>query len=398
VFRAHWWAAVAAVTRQVGDLEVAEDAVQDACTAALAQWPAEGVPASPRGWLIGTARHKALDRLRRERRRADKEAEAMREEAAPLPATGWAARTDDELALIFTCCHPALDPAVRVGLTLRSVCGLTTAEIAAAFLVPEPTMAQRLVRAKRKIRQAGIAFRVPRREDLPARLSAVLRVVYLVFTEGHLAAGCDALIRGDLCDQAIRLARALTMLLPGEPEVTGLLALLLLTDARRGARLSPAGDLVLLAEQDRSRWDRAMIDEGEALIEQALRLGRPGAYQIQAAIAACHSGAATAADTDWREIALLYGELIRYEPSPMVAANRAVAVAMSEGPAAGLVILDTVGGDARLARWPQLHIARAELLRRLGRRAEAVAAYEAAVALEPPAPERAYLARRMREW
>ncbi len=398
MFRAHWWAAVAAVTRQVGDLEVAEDAVQDACTAALAQWPAEGVPASPRGWLIGTARHKALDRLRRERRRADKEAEAMREEAAPLPATGWAARTDDELALIFTCCHPALDPAARVGLTLRCVCALTTAQIAAAFCVPEPTMAQRLVRAKRKIRQAGIAFRVPVREDLPPRLSAVLRVVYLVFTEGHLAAGGDALIRGDLCDQAIRLARALTVLLPGEPEVTGLLALLLLTDARRDARLSPAGDLVLLAEQDRSRWDRAMIDEGEALIEQALRLGRPGAYQIQAAIAACHSGAATAADTDWREIALLYGELIRYEPSPMVAANRAVAVAMSEGPAAGLVILDTVGGDARLARWPQLHIARAELLRRLGRRAEAVAAYEAAVALEPPAPERAYLARRMREW
>ena len=398
MFRAHWWAAVAAVTRQVGDLEVAEDAVQDACTAALAQWPAEGVPASPRGWLIGTARHKALDRLRRERRRTDKEAEAMREEAAPLPATGWAARTDDELALIFTCCHPALDPAARVGLTLRCVCALTTAQIAAAFCVPQPTMAQRLVRAKRKIRQAGIAFRVPVREDLPPRLSAVLRVVYLVFTEGHLAAGGDALIRGDLCDQAIRLARALTILLPGEPEVTGLLALLLLTDARRDARLSPAGDLVLLAEQDRSRWDRAMIDEGEALIEQALRLGRPGAYQIQAAIAACHSGAPTAADTDWREIALLYGELIRYEPSPMVAANRAVAVAMSEGPAAGLVILDTVGGDARLARWPQLHIARAELLRRLGRRAEAVAAYEAAVALEPPAPERAYLARRMREW
>ena len=398
MFRAHWWAAVAAVTRQVGDLEVAEDAVQDACTAALAQWPAEGVPASPRGWLIGTARHKALDRLRREHRRADKEAGAMREEAAPLPATGWAARTDDELALIFTCCHPALDPAARIALTLRAVCGLATAEIAAAFLVPEPTMAQRLVRAKRKIRQAGIAFRVPDRADLAPRLSAVLRVVYLVFTEGHLAAGGDALIRGDLCDQAIRLARALTKLLPGEPEVTGLLALLLLTDARRDARLSPAGDLVLLAEQDRSRWDRAMIDEGEALIEQALRLGRPGAYQIQAAIAACHSGTATAADTDWREIALLYGELIRYEPSPMVAANRAVAVAMSEGPAAGLVILDTVGGDARLARWPQLHIARAELLRRLGRRAEAVAAYEAAVALEPPAPERAYLARRMREW
>jgi RNA polymerase sigma-70 factor (ECF subfamily) len=397
VFRAHWWAAVAAVTGQVGDLEVAEDAVQDACAAALAQWPAEGVPASPRGWLIGTARHKALDRLRRERRRADKEAEAMREEAALQP-TGWAAGTDDELALIFTCCHPALDPAARVGLTLRCVCGLTTAEIAAAFLVPEPTMAQRLVRAKRKIRQAGIAFRVPGREDLPARLGAVLRVVYLVFTEGHLATGGAALIRGDLCDQAIRLARALTALLPGEPEVTGLLALLLLTDARRDARLSPAGDLVLLAAQDRSRWNRALIDEGEALAGQALRLGRPGPYQIQAAIAACHSGAATAADTDWREIALLYGELISYEPSPMVAANRAVAVAMSEGPAAGLVILDTVSGDTRLARWPQLHIARAELLRRLGRRAEAVAAYEAAIALEPPAPERAYLARRMHEW
>ena len=409
MFRAHWWAAVAAVTRQVGDLEVAEDAVQDACAAALAQWPAEGVPASPRGWLIGTARHKALDRLRRDRRRADKEAEAMRErwggvagsgpaEPAPLPATGWAAGTDDELALIFTCCHPALDPAARVGLTLRCVCGLATAEIAAAFLIPEPTMAQRLVRAKRKIRQAGIAFRVPGREDLPARLGAVLRVVYLVFTEGHLAAGGDALIRGELCDQAIRLARALTALMPGEPEVTGLLAVLLLTDARRDARLSPAGDLVLLAEQDRSRWDRAMIDEGEALAGQALRLGRPGSYQIQAAIAACHSGAATAADTDWREIALLYGELIRYEPSPMAAANRAVAVAMSEGPAAGLVILDTVSGDTRLARWPQLHIARAELLRQLGRRAEAVAAYEAAMALEPPAPERAYLARRMHEW
>jgi RNA polymerase sigma-70 factor (ECF subfamily) len=285
-----------------------------------------------------------------------------------------------------------------VGLTLRAVCGLTTAEIAAAFLVPEPTMAQRLVRAKRKIRQAGIAFRVPAPGDLPARLAAVLRVVCLVFTEGHLAAGGGALIRGELCDQAIRLARALSALLPGEPEVRGLLALLLLTDARRGARLSPGGDLVLLADQDRGRWDRAMIDEGEALVEQALRANRPGPYQIQAAIAACHSGAATAADTDWREIALLYGELLRYEPSPMAEANRAVAVAMSEGPAAGLVILDTIGGDARLARWPQLHIARAELLRRLGRRTEAIAAYEAAIALEPPAPERAYLARRMREW
>jgi len=396
VFRAHWWAAVAAVARQVGDLEAAEDAVQEACAAALARWPAEGLPESPRAWLIGTARHKALDRLRREQRRTDKEAEAVREEA-PRVTGGWAAGTDDELALIFTCCHPALDPAARVGLTLRAVCGLTTAEIAAAFLVPEPTMAQRLVRAKRKIRQAGIGFRVPGPDDLPARLSAVLRVVYLVFTEGHLATRGDTLIRGDLCDQAIRLARALAALLPGEPEVTGLLALLLLTDARRDARLTPDGEPVLLADQDRGRWDRAMIAEGEALAEQALRLGRPGPYQIQAAIAACHSGAATAADTDWREIALLYGELVRYEPTPMAEANRAVAVAMSEGPAAGLVILDTVGADTRLARWPQLHIARAELLRRLGRRGEAIAAYETAIALEPPVPERAYLARRIRE-
>jgi RNA polymerase sigma-70 factor (ECF subfamily) len=385
------------VARQVGDLTVAEDAVQDACAAALAQWPAEGIPGGPRAWLIGTARHKALDRVRREGRRADKEAQAVRETTPPHAARGWAAGTDDELALVFTCCHPALDQAARVALTLRAVCGLTTAEIAAAFLVPEPAMAQRLVRAKRKIRQAGIAFRVPDTADLPARLGTVLRVVYLVFTEGHLAARGDTLVRADLCDQAIRLARALAALLPDEPEVTGLLALLLLTDARRGARTSPEGGLVLLADQDRGQWDHAMIAEGEELVERALRRSRPGPYQIQAAIAACHSGAWSAEATDWREIALLYGELIRYEPTPMVEANRAVAVAMSEGPAAGLVILDSVGRDPRLARWPQLHIARAELLRQVGRRADAIAAYEAAIALEPPAPERAYLARRISE-
>jgi RNA polymerase sigma-70 factor (ECF subfamily) len=394
VFRAHWWAAVATVARLVGDLEIAEDAVQDACAAALIQWPAAGIPEHPRAWLIGVARHKATDRLRRESRRAEKEAAAMRDAVPPDEPVSTA---DDELGLILACCHPALDPAVRVPLTLRSVCGLPTAEIAAAFLVPEPTMAQRLVRAKRKIRQAGISLALPPAAERARRLGGVLRVVYLVFTAGHKPSAGDALVRGDLCDQAIRLARALAALVPGEAEVTGLLSLLLLTDARRDARVSPAGDLVLLADQDRSRWDQAKIAEGEALLTQALRDRRPGPYQLQAAIAGCHSGARSAADTDWTEIAALYGELLHYEPTPVVAANRAAAVAMAEGPAAGLDLLDEAATDQRLARWPQLHIARAELLCRLGRRADAALAYQAALELAPAAPERDFIGRRLRE-
>jgi RNA polymerase sigma-70 factor (ECF subfamily) len=404
VVRLYWWGAVATVTRLTGDLGAAEDAVQDACVAALAQWPADGVPANPGGWLVTVARRRAFDRLRREARRADKEAAAMREaddgqgwEAGPVGASGADAApgADDELGLIFLCCHPALAPEARVALTLRSVCGLSTAEIAAAFLVPEATMAKRLVRAKAKIRDARIAFRVPRGDEIGDRLPTVLRVVYVVFTEGHTASTGAALVRGELCDTAIGLARGVVARLPDEPEAAGLLALLLLTDARRAARTDAAGELVLLEDQDRSRWDPRLIAEGEALLERALGAGRPGPYQLHAAIAACHATAPTAADTDWRQIALLYGELVRYEPSPVVEANRAVAVAMSEGPAAGLVILDAVAHHHQLRRWPRLHVARAELLRRLDRGDDAVAAFRTALELDPTAAERASITRRL---
>jgi RNA polymerase sigma-70 factor, ECF subfamily len=417
---------VATLTRLVGDLEAAEDAVQDACALAVSKWSAQGVPANPGSWLIGVARHKAVDRVRRDMRRREKEVAATREAGGPGPDAGrygyggpgpdlgrygnrapyggsppgdegWESLPDDELGLIFLCCHPSLDPATRVALTLRSVCGLATSEIAAAFLLPEPTMAQRLVRAKRKIRQARISFGVPGPDNLAARLGSVLRVVYLVFTQGHMATGGSELIRGGLCDQAVRLARALAALMPEEPEAAGLLALLLLTDARRGARSRDTGDIILLEDQDRGRWDRAMISEGEALLERALRAGRPGPYQLHAAIAACHSCAASAADTDWREIAALYGELIRYEPTPVVEANRAVAVAMAEGPAAGLVILHALGAHPQMSRWPQFHIARAELLRRVGRFGEASDAYRAALRLEPAEPEQAFIGQRIRE-
>jgi len=380
---------VAALTRLTGDLGRAEDAVQEACAAALVRWRRDGVPATPTGWLIGAARHKAIDAMRREGRRAEKEAAAMRDLRGPAP--GEAGGEDDELSLIFLCCHPALDPAVRVALTLRSVCGLATSEVAAAFLVPEATMAKRLTRAKTKIRDAAIPFRSPDEAERGRRLPAVLKVVYLVFTQGHMATRGDDLVRGGLCDTAIALARRLDRLLPDQAEVAGLLALLLLTDARRAARTDERGDLVLLEEQHRSRWDGSLIAEGEARLERALRQGRPGPYQLQAAIAACHSGAPTAEATDWRQIALLYDELVRAEPSPVHEANRAIAVAMSEGPAAGLVILDALGHDPQLARWPQLHIARADLLRRSGRPEEAYEAYGRALQLEPPAAERRFI-------
>jgi RNA polymerase sigma-70 factor (ECF subfamily) len=395
LIRRHWWAAVATLCRLTGDLAAAEDAVQDACVAALEQWPDAGVPDNALGWLIGVARHKAVDRLRREAIRGAKEATSMPEQPGPGP-DAWPQSTDT-LSLIFLCCHPALDASARVALTLRSVCGLSTAEIAAAFLVPEETMAKRLVRAKAKIREARIPFRVPGRDELPSRLGGVLRVIYVLFTEGHMATRGDALIRGDLCDTAVSLARGVAELLPGEPEAKGLLALLLLTDARRAARTDDLGELVLLEDQDRGRWDRDMIAEGEAVLETALRQGRPGPYQLHAAIAACHSTAASAEQTDWRQIALLYGELIRYEPTPVVEANRAVAVAMAEGPAAGLVILDALAPHPQLRRWPQLHIARAELLRRLGRDDEAAEAYRAALDLEPAAASRSFISRRIRE-
>ncbi|HEX6522563.1 MAG TPA: sigma-70 family RNA polymerase sigma factor [Streptosporangiaceae bacterium] len=401
VFQDSWWGAVATLTRMFGDLGAAEDAVQEACALAVERWPATGVPANPRAWLTGTARHKALDRLRREAGRAEKEAAAMRELSQPEDAgNDFSADelalvgADDELALIFMCCHPALDPAVRVALTLRCVCGLATPEIAAAFVAPEATIAQRLVRAKRKIKQAGIAFSVPARDDLPGRLGVVLRVIYLVFTAGHRAAHGSVLVRGDLCDQAIRLARGLTVLLPDEPEVTGLLALLLLTDARRAARVDSAGDLVLLSDQDRGKWDHAKIREGETLLERALLAGRPGAYQLHAAIAACHSCDET---TDWHEVAALYEQLIRYEPTAVVQANRAVAVAMADGPAAGLDILDSDELSTRLANWPQFHIARGELLRRLGRDADSAEAYRTALRLEPPGPEQAFIQRQIED-
>src|SRR6266849_2136608 len=337
VFGAEYGRAVAVLVRVFGDIDIAEEAVQDAFTAAVQRWPSTGLPPSPAGWIITTARNRAIDRLRREAARDDKHAQAALLHARDEPVEEGPVR-DDRLRLMFTCCHPALGAAARVALTLRLLGGLSTAEIAHAFLVPEPTMAQRLVRAKAKIRDAGIPYRIPAEADLPARISAVLAVVYLIFNEGYTASSGETLARADLCAEAIRLGRLLARLMPDEPEVLGLLALMLLTEARRAARTSPDGAVVLLADQDRARWDGALIAEGQAIVRQCLRRGRPGPYQIQAAINAVHSDAPVAAATDWPQILRLYDQLLAVAPGPVVALNRAVAVAEVDGPAPPLAL------------------------------------------------------------
>jgi RNA polymerase sigma-70 factor (ECF subfamily) len=399
VFRQEYGRVAAVLVRAVGDLDAAEDAIQEALAVALDRWPRDGVPPNPVGWIVTTARRAAIDRWRREQARVEKHAalgaaEAYQEEF-DVDDTG--ALRDERLRLIFTCCHPALNLEAQVALTLRLLGGLTTPEIARALLVPEPTLAQRLVRAKRKIRDARIPYAVPADHALPERLDAVLAVLYLIFNEGYSASNGAALVRRDLCAEAIRLGRALAQLMPDEPEVLGLLGLMLLQVARGPARVSADGEIILLPDQDRSRWDHAAIAEGATLVEAALRRGRPGPYQVQAAIAAVHAQASHAELTDWAQIALLYEVLNRLSPSPIVELNRAVAVAMVDGPAAGLAVVDRPDVSGRLEDYRWLHSTRGDLLRRLGRFADASAAYARALALSDNQAERAFLSRRMEE-